>query len=111
MITDHLKDQNDALKSLVTLRKHKNALSAEKTRSQMSPNELVEDLYNYRELVMTADIADLPRIDKQIGITVQLLRKCMPDLKAVEVKTQEAIINMNHKIEFPTSSEVVSCET
>ena len=69
----------------------KAAMSAETARQNLDPGSLILDLLEYREDIgkLTEEtMADLVKIKEQVVITEKLLKKCMPDLKALEVSTQ-----------------------
>ena len=64
----------------------KAGLRAEELRETLDPGAAIQGLLNLGEEARTCDLVDLPRLQFQASILTTILRKCMPDLKALEVK-------------------------
>lgn len=64
----------------------KAGLRAEELRESLDPGAAVQGLLNLGEESRTCPLEDLPRLQFQANILTTILRKCMPDLKALEVK-------------------------
>ena len=79
-------------------------IMAEKIRSQLDPQPLLNELFT---LYAEADGADLERLEVlkfKKSILTDILKKCMPDLKAVEVankggKFSKLIIDLNAEVD------------
>ncbi len=67
-------------------KKVKAGLRAEELRESLDPGAAIQGLLNLGEESRTCDLSDLPRLQFQASILTTILRKCMPDLKALEVK-------------------------
>lgn len=67
--------------------KLKTSLSAEDVRQQIDANGLVSRMLELAVLVDTIDKEDVPAYSLKFQIYNALLKKVMPDLKALEVKT------------------------
>lgn len=64
----------------------KAGLRAEELREQLDPGAAIKGLLDLGEQSKSCELEDLPRLQFQANILTTILRKCMPDLKALEVK-------------------------
>jgi hypothetical protein len=67
--------------------KLKTSITAEEVRKQIDANGLVSRMLELAVLVETIDKEDVPAYSLKFQIYNALLKKVMPDLKALEVKT------------------------
>ena len=75
----------DAQKEILKWRRTKNALSAEETRSAMSPSDYVIELLELKEQFNIIESEEAWRLREKVNILNMLLKKCLPDMKAVEM--------------------------
>lgn len=68
----------------------KAGLRAEELREKLDPEAAIIDLMSLGEQSKTCELADLPRLKFQADILTTILRKCMPDLKTLEVKEKNS---------------------
>jgi len=68
----------------------KAGLRAEELREKLDPEAAIIDLMSLGEQAKTCELADLPRLKFQADILTTILRKCMPDLKTLEVKEKNS---------------------
>lgn len=67
-------------------KKVKAGLRAEELRETLDPGAAIQGLLNLGEQSKTCELEDLARLQFQANILTTILRKCMPDLKALEIK-------------------------
>jgi hypothetical protein len=67
-------------------KKVKAGLRAEELREKLDPEAAVIGLMNLGEEAKICDIADLPRLQFRAQVLTTILKKCMPDLRSLEVK-------------------------
>jgi hypothetical protein len=84
-------------------KKVKAGLRAEELREKLDPEAAIIGLMNLGEQAKICELDDLPRLQFQASILTTILKKCMPDLRSLEVrgdstKTSTLIIDMtaNH---------------
>ena len=68
----------------------KAGLRAEELREKLDPEAAIIDLMSLGEQAKTCELVDLPRLKFQADILTTILRKCMPDLKTLEVKEKNS---------------------
>jgi hypothetical protein len=84
------KEELTTIRNEATRAKTTNAIRAEKAREYLDPVELVQGL---QSLLIEADGADsegIAALQFKLNVYKELLRKVLPDLKALEVKTEGA---------------------
>ena len=82
-------DFNALNKTILAEKKAINGLKAEELRNKLDPEALIIAML---DLVKEADITsveDLPRLQFKASIYTTILRKCMPDLRSLEVKESD----------------------
>jgi hypothetical protein len=102
----------DLDKALLKLQKSENDLRAEEVRALLNPYGYIQGLEDILEKSQTCDPEDLGRLKFQSDIYLAMLRKSLPDLKAVEVsgKTLMDITNSDGSLRSPTVIELVCPE-
>lgn len=78
--------ESELRKMLVEDRKVANDLKAEQVRASLDPKIMLTELANLCEESKTCDIEDLERLKFRASIVTTMLKKCLPDLKSIEVK-------------------------
>jgi hypothetical protein len=76
-------------KILIADRKDSNDLRAEQVRASLNPAALVEELHQLCEESKICEIEDLERLKFRAGVVTTILKKCLPDLRSLEVKEKE----------------------
>ena len=71
-IVEHLKTKSD--------------LKAERIREKLDPEQFLDALSEIIQISVDCKIGELSRLKFQSDIYLALLKKCLPDLKAIEVK-------------------------
>jgi hypothetical protein len=84
---------------LLSEKKVKAGLRAEELRDKLDPEAAIIELLALGEEAKTCDLADLPRLQFRASLVTTILKKCMPDLRSLEVrdgnqKTTTLIIDM-----------------
>jgi hypothetical protein len=83
-------DFNDVLNKIqlqiLNEKKVKSGLRAEELREKLDPEAAIISLLTIANESKTCAIEDLPRLQIQIGIMTTILKKCMPDLRSLEIK-------------------------
>jgi hypothetical protein len=77
---------NDMRRAILAEKRVKAGLRAEELREKLDPESAIRGLLDLGEEAKSCDIIDLPRLQFRATILTTILRKCMPDLKALEVK-------------------------
>jgi hypothetical protein len=95
---------SDMRKYILSEKKVKAGLRAEELREKLDPEAAVVGLMSLGEQSKTCDLVDLPRLQFQANILTTILKKCMPDLKSLEVssdklKTTTLVIDMSENNE------------
>lgn len=91
MINPEVKEAMRKYESKVLAEKRvKAGLRAEELREKLDPEAAIIDLMSLGEQAKTCELADLPRLKFQADILTTILRKCMPDLKTLEVKEKNS---------------------
>lgn len=101
MNIDQLNQQYE--QNLLSKKRLKTGLRAEELREKLDPEAAILGLLQLGEESKTCDLVDLPRLQFRASILTTVLRKCMPDLKALEVKEKQSnfmklIIDMDNDI-------------
>lgn len=73
-------------KLILADKKVKSGLRAEEVREQLDPKSIIQSLLQLAEDADTADIEDLPKLKFKAEIYTTVLKKCMPDLRSLEIK-------------------------
>jgi hypothetical protein len=86
-------------------KKVKSGLRAEELREKLDPEAAIRGLLELGNQAKTCNLVDLPRLQFQASIFTTVLRKCMPDLKALEIKEKNnnytrLIIDMTSNVEL-----------
>lgn len=95
----------DFKQALLKHQRYQNALRSEEVRETLDPASLITDLYEYRDQLKDCLEEDIPRIKEQVSITNALLKKCLPDLKALEVTTAKSSVPIPLIIEKFTDAD------
>ena len=74
------------MKALITSKRVKAGLRAETLRESMDPHAIMQAMVGLVEQADTIPIAELPKLKFKADIYSTLLRKCMPDLRSLEIK-------------------------
>jgi hypothetical protein len=74
---------------ILSEKKVKAGLRAEELREKLDPEAAVVGLMSLGEQAKTCDLVDLPRLQFQATILTTILKKCMPDLKALEISSDK----------------------
>jgi hypothetical protein len=93
-------NESQLRRMLIRDRKDANDLRAEQVRAQLDPTIMLTELTILCEESKTCTIEDLERLKFRASIVTTMLKKCLPDLKSVEVvekatKTSKLIIEMS----------------
>jgi hypothetical protein len=67
-------------------KKVKTGIRAEELREKLDPEAAIVGLMNLGEQAKTCLLEDIPRLQFQAQILTTILKKCMPDLRTLEVK-------------------------
>jgi len=67
-----------------------NSMKAEQFREVLDPQMLVSALLDLGNKADKVAIEDLPRLKFQAEILTTILKKCMPDLRSLEVKENDS---------------------
>ncbi len=88
-----MKDNNEIVvdwslvgKSVLAKKKNTNLQRAEDIRARMDIEYLVTELHNLAKQADYADLKELPRLAFKADIYKTLLKKCLPDLRSLEVQ-------------------------
>jgi hypothetical protein len=84
------KEELTTIRNEATRAKSTNAIRAERAREYLDPVELVQGLQGLLIESEDADSDDLAVLQFKLNVYKELLRKVLPDLKALEVKTEGA---------------------
>lgn len=71
-------------------KKVKSGLRAEELREKLDPEATIISLMNLGEEAKICELVDLPRLQFRATILTTILKKCMPDLRTLEVKDGNA---------------------
>jgi hypothetical protein len=71
-------------------KKVKAGLRAEELREKLDPEAAIVGLMRLGDESKTCNIEDLPRLKFQADIYTTILRKCMPDLRTLEIKEKSS---------------------
>lgn len=77
---------HEADKIILAEKKVKSGLRAEEVREQLDPKAIIESLLLLAEQADQVDIEDLPKLRFKADIYTTVLKKCMPDLRSLEIK-------------------------
>jgi hypothetical protein len=94
----------DLQKTLLNYKKEKNLLKAEEVRSAIDIEACIAKLTNLYERAEVCDLEDIDRLRFQASIVTTILKKALPDLKAIEISekpnnAKKLIIDLNTTIE------------
>lgn len=70
----------------VKLKKIDSDVRAEQVRAAMNPAVIINELVSISNEADTCLLEDLPRLQLKANINFGLLKKCLPDLRSLEVK-------------------------
>ena len=87
-IIDDLQAKYDL--QVLAKKKVKSGLRAEELRERLDPESAIIGLLALGEEAKTCEMVDLPRLQFRATILTTILRKCMPDLKSLEVKERQS---------------------
>lgn len=82
----NLIDFNDINKDILKHKKTKAGLKAEQVRESMDPELIVASLMSLVQKAESVPIDQIPRLKFQADVLNGLLKKCMPDLRSLEIK-------------------------
>jgi hypothetical protein len=72
----------------------KAGLRAEELREKLDPEAAITELHGLMHEADTCLIEDLPRLKFKAEILTTILKKCMPDLRSLEVKEKSSSQNV-----------------
>jgi hypothetical protein len=78
---------------ILSEKKVKAGLRAEELREKLDPESAIVGLLQLGEEAKTCDLVDLPRLQFRATILTTILKKCMPDLKALEISSERSKVN------------------
>jgi hypothetical protein len=70
-------------------KKVKAGLRAEELREKLDPESAIVGLLSLGEEAKSCELVDLPRLQFRATILTTILKKCMPDLRSLEVSTDK----------------------
>ena len=73
-------------KEILAEKKVKAGIRAEEVREMLDPKALIESLLLLVESADYVSVEDLPRLKFKADIYTTVLKKCMPDLRSLEIK-------------------------
>lgn len=76
-------------KIMILDRKNQNDLRAEQVRASLDPKALIEELCVISEDSKVCPLEDLERLKLRSSICLSILKKCLPDLRSLEVTEKE----------------------
>jgi hypothetical protein len=76
----------DLRKSLIREKQVKNNLRAETLRESLDPEAILTQLFEVVIMTKTCDKDEVAALSLRTNILLAILKKCLPDLKQVEVK-------------------------
>jgi hypothetical protein len=85
---DRTNEERLVLKNEATKAKSKNAIRAEQAREYLDPIELVRGMQGLLDEADGSDEEHLAILQFKLNVYKELLKKVLPDLKALEVKTE-----------------------
>ena len=77
-------------KSILADKKLKAGLRAEELREKLDPEAIIGMMQSLLVEADTIDILELPRVKLKHEILSSILKKCMPDLRSLEVKEKDS---------------------
>jgi len=80
-------------KFILAEKKIKSSLRAEEVREQLDPKAIIESLLSLVNEADTMKVDDIPILKFKADIYTTVLKKCMPDLRSLEIKES----NNDHK--------------
>ena len=81
----------DALRRVVLAQKRvKAGLRAEELREQMDPQAIMAALISLADQADNTPVEEIPRLKFKADIYTTVLKKCMPDLRSLEIKENES---------------------
>jgi hypothetical protein len=89
MFLTNLSEHNmsaDVNKILAEYKKNKTNLRAEQVREMLDPEAIVRELVSISDESKVCILDDLPRLQLQANIHFGILKKCLPDLRSLEIK-------------------------
>ena len=89
-VVDWKKIEREYYNGILADKRVKAGLRAEELREKLDPESAVLGLLDLGNQAKHCDIEDLPRLKFQAEVLTTILRKCMPDLKTLEVKEKSS---------------------
>jgi hypothetical protein len=90
MIHDEIVDMQQIRRQydaqILSEKKVKAGLRAEELREKLDPEAAIIELVSLGNEAKVCDLQDLPRLQFRATILTTILKKCMPDLRSLEVK-------------------------
>jgi hypothetical protein len=89
-VVDWQKIERDYYSGILAEKRVKAGLRAEELREKLDPESAVIGLLELGHQAKSCDIEDLARLKFQAEILTTILRKCMPDLRTLEIKEKSS---------------------
>jgi hypothetical protein len=89
-VVDWQKIERDYYSGILAEKRVKAGLRAEELREKLDPESAVIGLLELGHQAKSCDIEDLARLKFQAEILTTVLRKCMPDLRTLEIKEKSS---------------------
>lgn len=86
MFEDSYVDYDALRKQALARKKVKAGLKAEEVRNKMEPDKYVKALEQLLIEANNTSVDDMPRLKFKADVLTTLLKKCMPDLRSLEIK-------------------------
>ena len=83
-------DTNAMNKKVLAFKKARTQLRAEEVREKLDPEALIDALTDLVIEANTVKVEEIPRLKFQADVITTILKKCMPDLRSLEVKANES---------------------
>ncbi len=83
-------DMQNVNKFILADKKVKSGLRAEEVREQLDPKALIQSLLTLVNEADEVSIEELPRLKFKADIYATVLKKCMPDLRSLEIKESDS---------------------
>ena len=80
----------DLRRMVLSEKRVKSGLRAEELREQMDPKALMSSMLSLVHEADSTAIEELPRLKFKADIYSTLLKKCMPDLRSLEIKESDS---------------------
>lgn len=76
-------------KVILVEKRLQNGLKAEELREKLDPEAIITAMLALVRKAETTKVEDIPRLQFQASVYTTILKKCMPDLRSLEVKESD----------------------